>query len=155
MASTFPFPKSGHRGLVAWQKAMDLADRVLTLCDRVPPRAGVGLVSQLRRAVVSVPSNIAERYGRPKSEYLSYLRVARGSLREAETQLELLFRRGVLKTETAIELFGMADEIGRVIHGLTGRIGRAHETVSRHAPHSCASLLRLAPGVAVRPNSPY
>lgn len=125
MATTVLLPQSGHRGLIAWQKAMDLADGVLALCDRVPARAGAGLVSQLRRAVVSVPSNIAEGYGRPKAEYLSYLRVARGSLREAETQIELLFRRGVLKTETAIEIFAMADELGRIIHGLTRRISRS------------------------------
>lgn len=124
MAPTLPLPKTGHRGLIAWQKAMDLAERVLALCDQVPSRAGVGLVPQLRRAVVSVPSNVAEGYARPKLEYLSYLRVARGSLRESETQIELLFRRGTVKTETALDLLALSDELGRVIHGLSKRIER-------------------------------
>lgn len=124
MQNPSPLPQTGHRGLIAWQKAMDLADWVLTLCDRVPQRASAGLVSQLRRAVVSVPSNIAEGYGRPTPEYASYLRVARGSLREAETQIELLLRRGIVNTESAIELLGLADEVGRVLHGLTKRVAR-------------------------------
>ena len=125
MANALPLPEIGHRGLIAWQKAMDLADRVLSLCDRIPVRAGAGLVAQLRRAAISVPSNIAEGYGRPRAEYLIYLRVARGSLREAETQIELLFRRGIVKTETALDLFALSDELGRVIHGLSNRVARS------------------------------
>ena len=120
-----PVPQTGHRGLIAWQKAMDLAERVLTLCDAASTRSGAAIVAQLHRAVASVPSNIAEGYGRPKAEYASYLRVARGSLREAETQIELLFRRGAMKTEVAIELLTLADELGRVIHGLTKHVMRS------------------------------
>jgi four helix bundle protein len=77
---------------------------------------------QLRRAVISIPSNLAEGHGRPGPEYLNYLRIARGSLREAETQLELLLRRGAAKTETLIELLNAADEVGRIIHGLMKRM---------------------------------
>src|SRR5215831_10711893 len=108
-------PARGYRQLVAWQKAMDLADRVLDICDRIPARRGAGLVSQLGRAIVSIPSNIAEGHDRPPGEYLSFLRIARGSLREAETQIELLGRRGLIRSETALALLQDADEVGRVL----------------------------------------
>lgn len=122
MASMLRLPQAGHRGLIAWQEAIDLADQVLTMCDGISTRRGVGLVSQLRRAAVSVPSNIAEGYGRPRREYISYLRVARGSLREAKTQIELLLRRRAMKTEPALALLTLADELGRILHGLTKRV---------------------------------
>ncbi len=122
LSSRLQLPQTGHRGLIAWQKAMDLAEGVLILCDGVPNHESVGLLPQLRRAAVSVPSNIAEGYGRPKSEYGSYLRIARGSLREVETQVELLFRRGAVKTETAMTLLALSDELGRVLHGLGKRV---------------------------------
>ena len=124
MPCSLQIPQTGHRGLIAWRKAMDLAERVLILCDAVPKRASIGIVPQRRRAAVSVPSNIAEGYRRPKQEYLSYLRIARGSLREVETQIELLFRRGTLKTATALDLLGVADELGRILHGLANRVAR-------------------------------
>ena len=110
-------PRRGHRKLIAWEKAMDLAVKVLDLCD-VPVRRGAGIVGQLRRSVVSVPSNIAEGYGRTAGEYTSSLRVARGSLREVDTQLELFLRRGTAKTERLLALLGEVDETGRVPYGL-------------------------------------
>lgn len=107
----------GYRSLIAWEKSMDFAVRVLDLCDSIPPRAGAGIVPQLRRAVVSVPSNIAEGHDRPGPEQLVFLRHARGSLWEAATQLEILERRGRVKTETLRSLLQDADEIGRILHG--------------------------------------
>jgi four helix bundle protein len=109
---------------VAWQKAIDFADRVLVICDGIPARAAAGILPQLRRAVISIPANLAEGYARPLGERLSYLRHARGSLREADTQLELLRRRGVIKAETLAVLLADADEIGRLTFGLMRRWGR-------------------------------
>src|SRR5262245_60268768 len=100
----------GYRSLIAWEKAMDVAVRVLDLCEVIPPRAGAGVIPQLRRSVVSVPSNIAEGYDRPASEQLVFLRHSRGSLWEAATQLEILERRGRLKTETLASLLEDADD---------------------------------------------
>jgi four helix bundle protein len=107
----------GFRSLIAWQKAMDLAVAVLDVCDTIPARNGAGVVSQLRRSVVSVPSNIAEGYGRSPAEQLTFLRHARGSLWEAATQLEILARRRRIKTETLTVLLADADEVGRILHG--------------------------------------
>jgi four helix bundle protein len=104
---------------------MEFAVAVLNLCERIPTRSGAGLVSQLRRAAVSVPSNIAEGYDRPKAEYANYLRVARGSLREAETQLELLLRLSLAPTNRIISILGAADELGRIIHGVKRSAERA------------------------------
>ena len=104
---------------------MDVAVRVLDLCDLLPPRSGAGVVPQLRRSVVSVPSNIAEGYDRPSAEQLVFLRHARGSLWEAATQLEILERRGRLKTETLRSLLDDADEIGRVLRGYMSHVAGA------------------------------
>lgn len=108
----------GYRKLVAWRKAMDFADAVNSVCDAATSRGGAGLVSQLRRAAISVPSNIAEGYGRPKREFLRFLRIAKGSLQEAETQLELLLRRRAVQAESIRELLRAADELGRILRGL-------------------------------------
>src|SRR5215471_21253685 len=101
--------EKGYRGLIVWQKAIDFADHVLTLCDHVPVRRGAGLVPQLRRAAISVPSNIAEGHDRPTAEQLSFLRHARGSLWEAATQLELAKRRRLGKPEWLLALLNDAD----------------------------------------------
>jgi four helix bundle protein len=107
----------GYRGLIVWQKAIDFADNVLTLCDAVPLRRGAGLVPQLRRAAISVPSNIAEGHDRPAAEQLSFLRHARGSLWESATQLELAKRRRLSRTDAILGLLADADELGRTLHG--------------------------------------
>lgn len=107
----------GYRGLIVWQKAIEFADRVLTVCDRVPVRSGAGLVPQLRRSAISVPSNIADGYDRPSTDQLHFLRHARGSLWEAATQLELVKRRGLTTTESVLTLMADADELGRTLYG--------------------------------------
>jgi four helix bundle protein len=98
---------------------MDLAVGVLALCDGVSTRRGGGVVAQLRRSIVSVPSTIAEGHGRPRNEYLRSLRIASGELHEAETQLELLLRRRVTPTERTLSLLYDADEVGRILYGLS------------------------------------
>ena len=96
---------------------MDFADGVLGLCDGISVRRGAGLVPQLRRSAISVPSNIAEGHDRPSAEQLLFLRHALGSLWEAATQLELAQRRRLAKPETFTRLLADADEIGRTLHG--------------------------------------
>lgn len=83
------------RDLVAWQKAVDLCQTVYEVSKRFPADERFGLVAQIRRAAVSVPSNIAEGYGRrSKGDYLRFLNVALGSLCELETQAILAIRLG-------------------------------------------------------------
>ena len=118
MSNDAGLPPLGYRKLIGWQKAMDFADRVCLVCDSIPAKRGAGLVPQLRRAVISIPSNIAEGHGRQTQQFLGYLRIAKGSLQEAATQLELLLRRGAAKTETLSQLLRDADELGKILYGL-------------------------------------
>jgi four helix bundle protein len=86
---------SHFRDLRVWQQGMDLVDRVYALSTRFPKEELYGLASQVRRAAVSVPSNIAEGWGRNRTGYLALgLSYARGSVHEVETQLEVAMRQG-------------------------------------------------------------
>jgi four helix bundle protein len=76
------------------------------------------LVSQPGRSAISIPSNIAESHGRPNPQFLDFVRIAKGSLQEADTQLELLLRRGIRSIETLLQLLRDADELGKIVHGL-------------------------------------
>lgn len=92
-----------YRGLLVWQKAMDLATMVYHLTEPFPKREVYGLAAQLRRAGVSVPSNIAEGYGRgSRREYLQFLTIAQGSLKELETQV-LLAERLICNGSTSVQ----------------------------------------------------
>jgi len=106
-----------HRKLVAWQEAMKLVEMVYKETARFPKEEIFGLVSQVRRAAVSVPSNIAEGAGRNSSkELLQFLGVASGSLAELETQLELAVRLGYVGAEA--ESLGQVSRVGRLLVGL-------------------------------------
>lgn len=80
-------PVQSYRDLIVWQKAMDLVKLVYDLTDKFPKEELFGLTIQIRKAVVSVPSNIAEGQGRSSTkEFLRHLSIAYGSLMETETQ---------------------------------------------------------------------
>jgi four helix bundle protein len=86
------------RDLRVWQAGMDLTVQVYALTRGFPPDERYGLTSQIRRAAISLPSNIAEGYARESTgEYLYHISVAQGSLAELETQLDLSARLGYLK----------------------------------------------------------
>lgn len=106
-----------YKDLIVWQKAMDLAVEVYRLSDKFPKAEIYSLTDQLRRATVSVVSNIAEGKGREsKQEYLHFLAIAQGSLTEAETQLLLAVRLGYLKDGDVEKALAISDEIGRMLN---------------------------------------
>jgi four helix bundle protein len=109
-----------YRDLVAWQKSMDLAERIYIATAKFPKEERYGLISQIRRASVSVPSNIAEGQGRRSSddEFVRFLQIAMGSLAELETQIELAVRLSFLEKQQAIALRSSTDEVGRLLTGL-------------------------------------
>jgi four helix bundle protein len=108
-----------YRDLIAWQKAMDLVEQVYRVTKRFPREELYGLTSQLRRAVVSVPSNIAEGQGRTSAkEFQQFLSIAHGSLREVETQLMIANRLAYLPAEALNLLLELAAEVGRLTQGL-------------------------------------
>jgi four helix bundle protein len=84
---------NSFRDLVAWQKAMDLADMVYDLTENFPPREHFGLAYQLRKSAVSIPSSIAEGSRRKTAGYVNHLVIALGSHAELDTQCELATRR--------------------------------------------------------------
>ena len=114
-----------HKDLILWQKAMDLAVVVHESCTTLPRSETYGLVSQLRRAATSIPSNIAEGYARrSKKEYIYFLHVTRGSMAELETQLLLAQRVGYLPESEAADLQVRIDEVGRILHAIVSGLHR-------------------------------
>lgn len=115
--------ESNFKKLIVWQKAMDLVDEVYALQRGFPKSEIFGLGDQLRRAVVSIPSNIAEGNGRtsPK-ELVHFLSIARGSVYEVVTQLIVAKRQGLIPDITIAE--SHANEISRILSAMISRSSR-------------------------------
>jgi four helix bundle protein len=112
-----------HRTIVAWQKAIALVTEIYRVTEDFPKTEMYGLTSQLRRAAVSVPSNIAEGRGRrSKREYVQFLYRARGSLLEVETQLEIAHNLAFLPDDRFTGLCNEVDDAGRVLNGLIANV---------------------------------
>jgi four helix bundle protein len=108
-----------HRNLVAWQKGMDLVMEVYKLTRDFPERELYGLSSQLRRAALSVPSNIAEGAAdRTHSQFSHFLANALGSLNEIDTQLEISLRLGYIPENDYPHVSALLDECLAVTYGL-------------------------------------
>ena len=111
-------PKS-YRDLIVWQKAMTLAQEAYLVSEELPKREAYGLLSQIRRAAVSIASNVAEGYGRlSDSQFRHFLGNARGSLYEMQTQLELAANLGYLEHQTVRQLMEHGSEVARLVNGL-------------------------------------
>jgi four helix bundle protein len=110
----------GYRDLLVWQKSMQLVTDTYKITEVFPKSEMFGLTSQLRRAIVSVPSNIAEGQGRNSTkEFIYHLSVAYGSLMEAETQIQIATNLAYLEQATADKLFNQSAEVGRMLNGLS------------------------------------
>ena len=109
--------------LIVWQKAMELVTETYNHTKSFPEEERYGLTSQLRRSSVSLPSNMAEGYGRNSTQdYIRFLRIANGSLFEMQTQLEIAFNLGFLKEESFSVLFDLSREIERMLSSLIRKI---------------------------------
>jgi len=106
------------RNLTVWQKAMDLAERVYACSDKFPRQEMYGLTSQIRRAAVSIPSNIAEGKAIGGQSYPRHVKIALGSEAELQTQVELARRLKMLRDTDAAELLEHASEVGRMLVAL-------------------------------------
>jgi four helix bundle protein len=112
-------PQGGYKDLIAWKKGMELVAIIYDATDGFPSHEQFGLVSQLRRAAVSVPSNIAEGKAHYSNrDFVRFLRHARGSLAEIETQVLIAEQRKYLTDATAAKLSQQLDELGRILSGL-------------------------------------
>ncbi len=111
-----------YRDLIAWRKAKDLAPDVYACTREFPKTEIYGLTAQMRRAAVSVPSNIAEGKGRySQREFLQFLHLARGSLLELETQFEIAQELGYVDSFTFKGISAKTAELGRILNGLIHR----------------------------------
>ena len=114
-----------YEDLVAWQKAMQLAKMVYGIQKRLPKEEVYGLGDQIRRAAVSIPSNIAEGFGRDtEKEFRHFLSIARGSLFETKTQLQLAESLGYLTIDS--EMLALFSEVAKLINGLVRSLKASH-----------------------------
>ena len=111
-----------YKDLKIWQKGMELTKHIYTLTQSLPETEKYGLVSQMKRAAVSVPSNIAEGWGRGKNKHFTnHLSIARGSLFELESQLILTEQLGLVE-KVEVDIYDLIAETGRMITGLINKI---------------------------------
>lgn len=116
---------SCYKDLLVWQRAMDLVVECYKATECFPSAEKYSLTTQLQRAAVSIPANIAEGSGRGHTkEYIHHLLMARGSLYELETHLLLAQRLNYLDSETVNPLCNMTSDIGRMLNGLINALNR-------------------------------
>ena len=116
-------PARNYRDLIAWKKAFELAVAIYEETAHFPLEEKFGITAQLRRACVSIPSNIAEGEGRKSPSIFRYcLSIALGSLKEAETQILLSEALGYIGPDRTTTLMAKAAEVGRLINGLSNSI---------------------------------
>lgn len=112
-----------YRDLQVWQKGMQLASLVYQTSRVLPKEEQFGLISQMRRAAVSVPSNIAEGYGRrSRADYVRFLNMAMGSLYELQTQAELASNLGFIEDADSLPLVADAREVERMLSALIRKL---------------------------------
>lgn len=111
-------PIQSYRDLDTWQEAMEIAVADHGLVAKLPADERFGLVRHLRRAAVSIPSNIAEGHARGATrDFTRFLSIARGSMAEVETQLELAVRLNLLEQEAVDPVASKCDKLGRILRG--------------------------------------
>jgi four helix bundle protein len=112
-----------YRDLLVWQKAVGWVEAIYSATHGWPQDERFGLISQVRRAAVSVPSNIAEGCARRSTgDFVRFLSISRGSLAEVETQLIIATRLGYLDEPTQASLLEAADELSRMLAGLIAKL---------------------------------
>ena len=125
---------SNYRDLIAWQKGVDLVVESYRAAEAFPTSELYGLTSQLRRAALSVPANVAEGRGRLHlKEFIYHLGVAQGSLCELETHVEVARRLGYLTLVASSRLEQRTTELTRILHGLQNSLRRR----VRPSPDAC------------------
>lgn len=108
-----------YRDLEVWQVAMDVAEQCYNLTATFPKEELFGLTMQIRRAAASVAANIAEGYGREsRREYLQFLRIAQGSLKELETYLLLSLRVGITMEDNLSPILAGCERVSKMLHRL-------------------------------------
>lgn len=118
-------PITDYKELIAYQKAYELVLQIYKLTDTFPKAEIYGLTSQIRRAAVSIPSNIAEGFMRGSKEYIQFLKIALGSAAELETQLTLSKDLGYCDFDRFNVLNGLTKEILRLLTSYISKMRKA------------------------------
>ena len=114
-----------YKDLILWQKAMKLVKLTYLLIRKLPKEETYALSDQMRRAAISIPSNIAEGNGRKsKTEYIRFLDISRGSLFELETQLNIGVMLEFFNDNDVKEIFGLITEVNKMINSLVTKLGK-------------------------------
>lgn len=117
---------SSHRRLIVWQKSMDLVERIYQISTSFPHSEQYGLTSQIRRAAVSVPANIAEGSARGSAkDYRNFLAIAKGSLMETETLLMVGIRLSYLKEADATVAMGLITEVSKMLTAMRAKLSNS------------------------------
>jgi four helix bundle protein len=112
-----------YRDLIVWQKSMNLVTLIYNLLLKLPENEKYGLATQIKRSSISIPSNIAEGYGRHyKKDYSRFLQIARGSLFESQTQLEITVNLGFIKPEDLQEIKELSFEVEKMLNSLIKKL---------------------------------
>ena len=120
-----------YRDLIAWQKSIQLTKEIYKISGSLPENEKFNLISQMNRAVISVPSNIAEGWGREsKNSYIQFLKIARGSLYELETQTIIVQELNLATKEKLTPVFELINELIRILNGLIKSIANINANVS-------------------------
>ena len=115
----------GFRDLKVWQKSMDLVAEIYSLLKFLPHEEIYALSGQMKRAAISIPSNIAEGYGRyATKDYVRFLSIARGSKLELETQLEICIMLKYLQRSQTQKAFVLCSEVGKMLNSIIASINQ-------------------------------
>lgn len=117
---------SNYKELIVWQKSMKLTSEVYRIASMISNSEQWGMVMQLKRSAISIPSNIAEGYGRSSQKsFANFLKIARGSLFELETQLLLTVNLGFINESILSVGLGLIIEISKMLTAIISRITKA------------------------------
>ncbi len=124
-----------YKDLIVWQKSMTFVTTIYRLTQSFPNDERFGLTNQLRRAAVSVPSNIAEGHARQSDpEFARFLAIANGSLAEVDTQMAIASNLGFISDETSQQAALQTDEIARMIQSLRSTVINHPHTQTTDSP---------------------
>ena len=112
-----------YRDLIVWQKSIDLVKSIYLFTQTFPKEEQYGLTNQMRRCAVSIPSNIAEGYGRNATgDYKRFLQIAVGSLYELQTQIEISFQLNYLDQNNFTSIIALCTEIDKMLYSLIQKV---------------------------------
>ena len=125
---------NSYRDLIVWQKSIDLVEKIYSLLKSFSDDERFGLISQMKRSSISIPSNIAEGFGQSSKNYVRFLRISRGSLHELETQLMIAIRLNFMRQNAEIE--NLMEQIGKILTSIINKIQISNTNPQSLTPNS-------------------